>query len=336
MTSRSCAKPPTIVPDPTDTPMRGLTKKERRQITGRMGGSRLKQRIHKENTRERTLGGRIRWCPMRCFRGTLAGLFKLIGLWGRGYREFLSPVVRHNTIAVNNLDPRLHGLTLLHLSDLHLDLDTRLTAVIADTIRPLRYDLAVITGDFNNFTIHLGTTALTEMQALMPAFSAPVYGVLGNHDSVHDIPGLEALGVRMLVNEFTPIHHNGAVFILAGIDDPNIFATHDLDRALPRNPRPGTPVILLSHSPCIHRESAERGIDLVLCGHTHGGQICLPGGRPILPRNDRGAPHVRRGPWREGATQGYTSPGTGSCGIPIRLNCPPEVILHHLVPADPP
>lgn len=314
--------------------MRGMTKKNRRRIIGRMGQRHFTQRLHKEDTRELKLGGRIRICPMRLMKGSLIRFFKITGLWRRGYREFINPVVRHNTFAIDGLDPRLDGLTILHLSDLHLDLDTKLTPVIMDLIRPLKYDLAVITGDFNNFTIHMDGTALGEMKRIMTAFSAPVYGVLGNHDSVRDIEELEEIGIRMLINESVTLTHNGAPCILAGIDDPNIFQTHDLDKALPKQTPPSTPVILLSHSPSIHTEIAEHKVDVVLSGHTHGGQICFPNGGIILGRIDRGDKHVRKGYWKEGPTQGWTSSGTGACGIPFRLNCPPEVILHRLTPAS--
>ena len=312
-----------------------MTKKNRRRISGRMGRRNFSQRLHKEDTRELKLGGRIRICPMRLIKGGLTRFFKITGLWRRGYREFINPVVRHNTFAIDGLDPRLEGLTILHLSDLHLDLDTDLTPVIIELIRPLTYDLAVVTGDFNNFTIHMDGTALDEMQRIMPTFSAPVYGVLGNHDSVRDIPRLEEMGVRMLINESVTIEHNGGSFILAGIDDPNIFQTHNLEKALSKQSPPGTPVILLSHSPSIHNEIADHNIDVILSGHTHGGQICLPNGRIILGRIDQGDKRVHKGYWKEGTTHGWTSSGTGACGIPFRLNCSSEVILHRLTAASP-
>ena len=314
--------------------MRALTKKNRRRITGRMGQHHFTQRLRKEEIRERNFNSRIHICPMRMIKSALTRVFKLTGLWRRGYREFINPIVRHNTFAIEGLDPRLEGLTILHLSDLHLDLDTELTSVIINLLHPLTYDLAVITGDFSDFTIHVDGTALYEMERIMPAFSAPVYGVLGNHDSVYDIPKLEAMGIRMLVNDSVTITHNGTACVLAGIDDPNIFQTHNLPKALPKRQHPETPVILLSHSPCIHKEAADHDVDIVLSGHTHGGQICLPNGGIILGKIDRGVKHVRKGYWREGGTQGWTSSGTGSCGIPFRLNCPPEVILHRLTTAS--
>jgi predicted MPP superfamily phosphohydrolase len=87
--------------------------------------------------------------------------------------------------------------------------------------------------------------------------------------------------------------------------------------------------ILISHTPEIYRQAAHAGFNLMLSGHTHGGQICLPGGIPVtleavLPR------HMGSGPWKYHEMIGYTSVGAGSSVVPVRFNCPPEITLHHL------
>jgi len=93
--------------------------------------------------------------------------------------------------------------------------------------------------------------------------------------------------------------------------------------------RPRLPSLLLSHTPEPYRRAAEAGFDVMLCGHTHGGQICLPGGVPItldarIPRR------FGRGAWRYGRMAGYTSPGVGTSIVDVRINCPPEITLHRL------
>jgi uncharacterized protein len=93
--------------------------------------------------------------------------------------------------------------------------------------------------------------------------------------------------------------------------------------------------ILLSHTPEIYRQAAHAGFDLLVSGHTHGGQICLPGPIPItldsvLPR------HMGSGPWKHGDMVGYTSVGVGTSVVPVRINCPPEITLHHLQRSDEP
>ena len=115
----------------------------------------------------------------------------------------------------------------------------------------------------------------------------------------------------------------------AFVDDDLIHRAADGAAGAVRGTPSGAPVVLLAHSPSIHAEAAGAGVDLVLAGHLHGGQICLPGGC-ILLGNDRSPRRVWRGAWREGRTQGYTSRGTGACGVPLRFFCPPEAVVHVL------
>lgn len=251
-----------------------------------------------------------------------------LGLYRHGHRQFRALRVRHNEVRLTGLPPAFDGFVILHLSDLHLDLDPSFSAVIVSTVRELRYDLAVMTGDYRNSTIGPWQQAVDEVLRVREALTGPVFAVLGNHDAVAMVPPLEAGGVRFLLNESTTIRRGRDSVCLAGIDDPNIYRTHSLHRAL-RGVPPHRMKILLSHSPAIHREAAASGVQLVLAGHTHGGQVCLPGGR-ILIHNDRSPRHLLAGVWRWKHVQGYTSPGTGSCGLPIRFNCPPEVTLHTL------
>ena len=87
--------------------------------------------------------------------------------------------------------------------------------------------------------------------------------------------------------------------------------------------------ILISHTPEVYRQAADAKFNLLLSGHTHGGQICLPGGFPItldsvLPRS------MGSGAWKYHDMLGYTSVGAGSSVVPVRFNCPPEITLHHL------
>ena len=305
----------------------------------RLGDAAFDERIRLEETRELKMGGLVRWCPMR-WAGPAAKLaFRLAGLYGRARREFLDIRIREETFVLPGLPAALDGFTILHLSDLHLDVDPALPQAIRAAVEKVagRYDLAAATGDFSNYTVHGDEKALRLAAALRSAFTAPVFGVLGNHDSIRDVPALERAGYRMLLNESVRVRRAGAAdgpdLFLAGVDDPNVFALHDLPAAL-RGRRPGEPAVLLAHAPSIHLEAAAAGVSLVLCGHVHGGQICLPSGRTLPWRHWRFPRRVWRGRWTEGATQGYTSTGTGACGAPLRLNCPPEIVLVRLVRGD--
>jgi hypothetical protein len=118
---------------------------------------------------------------------------------------------------------------------------------------------------------------------------------------------------------------------VAGIDDAHYFQVHNIEKAMAGVPHEETSV-LLSHTPEIYRLAASAGFDLLLSGHTHGGQICLPGRFPItldarLPR------HMASGAWQYRGLSGYTSVGVGASVVPVRFNCPPEITLHRLLPA---
>lgn len=258
----------------------------------------------------------------------LRGLFRLAGLHGIAYRQFHHIRLRRNGVRLPNLPSELDGFRILHLSDLHLDLDPSFTDSLIARLRSLSCDLCVITGDFRNLTVDHPDHFMEHARRLVPHLPPPVFAVLGNHDSLDMVAPFEALNVRFLLNENAWISRGAQGLALIGIDDPNIYKTHNLARAL-RGVPDGAVRVLLSHSPAIHRDLKGREIDLVLTGHTHGGQICLPGGR-ILLRNDPSPSHMLRGAWRHGLTRGYTSGGTGACGAPLRLNCPAEITLHTL------
>jgi len=166
------------------------------------------------------------------------------------------------------------------------------------------------------------------LERLRPYLGEPVYAVLGNHDTIRMVPRMEALGIRVLMNESVCIVRGNDAIWLAGIDDAHYFRTHGYHKAADGIPEDAC-AILLSHTPEAFRHAAHCGFALMLSGHTHGGQICLPGGIPILTDSD--APRAySRGPWRFQGMAGYTSVGCGSSIVDVRLNCLPEITLHRL------
>ena len=143
------------------------------------------------------------------------------------------------------------------------------------------------------------------------------------------MPFLEEAGLTFLLNETVPIERNGATLYLSGVDDPHFYETDNLHKT--RATIPSSAVsILLAHSPELYRQASAAGYDFMLSGHTHAGQICLPGRIPVMGGNARCPKDMVYGAWRYGAMQGYTSAGTGSCGVPVRFFCPPEFTLHRL------
>lgn len=253
---------------------------------------------------------------------------RLLGIHRWGYRNFLDLHLVERPLRHPRLPKALSGLRILQLSDLHLDLDPALGHVLRRRLSGVDYDLGVITGDFRNTTDADHDPSVAETMALLGALRHPVYAVLGNHDFIEIVPPLERAGLRFLLNEVVTVRHNGAVLYLGGVDDPNFYRTHDL--AAVREAIPDDSFsLLLCHSPETYREAAGYGFDIMLSGHTHGGQICLPGGYALARVCDAPRP-MQAGPWQYRGLVGYTSVGTGSCGVPLRFFCPPEITLHRL------
>jgi uncharacterized protein len=257
---------------------------------------------------------------------------KLTGLYWRARNNAARIEVRQNEIAIAALPPAFDHYTILHLSDLHVDLNPEAMQRLAELLPQAHCDLCVLTGDYRGKTHGPYGATLEGMRRLVACLEAPVYGVLGNHDSIRMVPALEAMGIRMLLNEAVPLVRGGERVHLAGIDDAHYYRVDNIEKAAEQIPE-GAVSILLSHTPEIFRQAAHAGFDVLLSGHTHGGQICLPGAIPLtldskLPRR------LGSGAWRYRGMAGYTSVGAGSCIVAARLNCPPEITLHRLRRAE--
>ena len=199
---------------------------------------------------------------------------------------------------------------------------------LIESVRGLTHDCCVLTGDFRFRTFGPYEPALDALARLRPHLGEPVYAVLGNHDTIRMAPGMEALGVKVLMNESVRIEREGDALALVGIDDARYFRTHNFHKAASEVSADAC-AILLSHTPEPYRHAAHADFSLMLSGHTHGGQICLPGGVPILTDSDTPRAFVR-GPWQYQGMVGYTSVGCGASIVDVRLNCPPEITLHRL------
>jgi len=255
-------------------------------------------------------------------------ILKLTLLYGRGRRNTLAIETRRNAFKLPQLPTAFEGFTILQISDLHLDLHPKFPDTLIENIHQLEYDICVMTGDFRASTNGPIKPTLEALEKVRPHLKQPVYAVLGNHDSIRMVPAMEAMGIRLLLNESISLERNGESIYLAGIDDPHYFRADNLEKASEDIPLDALS-ILLSHSPEMYRNATHAGFDVMLSGHTHGGQICLPGGIPIMcnvscPRT------YCRGPWRHHQLQGYTSVGSGASIVDVRLNCPPEITLHEL------
>lgn len=301
-------------------------------LAQRMNPLHLRQRLGIERDREALVFGQgtnffhiENWYSMHSF---IRSALRACLLYGRGRRNALRIRTRHHHITPPRLPRSFEGFTLLHLSDLHLDMTPHSPDALIERVATLDYDVAVITGDFRARTVGPWEPAVDALSQVRAHLKEPVFGVLGNHDSIHMVPAMEAMGIRMLLNESVSMTRGGEHIHLAGIDDPHYFRADNLEKACEGIPLEATSV-LLAHSPEIYRHAAHAGFDVMLCGHTHGGQICLPGGF-ALTYNARCPRRLCAGAWTYHELAGYTSVGSGACIVDARFNCPPEITLHHL------
>ena len=244
-------------------------------------------------------------------------ILRLSGTYWRGRANAARVQLRTNDVFSKRLPSQFDGFTILHLSDLHADISAGAMAEAARLVGGLRYDLCVLTGDYRGLTFGPFYPCLRVMLRQREVLRGDIYGVLGNHDTILMVPDLERMGIRMLLNEHVVLERDGSHIFLAGIDDAHFYRVDNVEKAVAEIPHEAFS-ILLSHTPEIYRQASHAGVDLLLAGHTHGGQICLPGGIPIilasaLPRA------MGRGPWKCGGMAGYSSAGAGSCGVPVRL-----------------
>ena len=253
---------------------------------------------------------------------------KAAGLYGRARRNADRVELRHNIVTSANVPAGFDGFTILQLSDLHADISVGAMRHLMGFVGDIAYDICVLTGDYRGRTFGPFDTSLVLMTELCAHLKRPLYGILGNHDSIRMTPALEAMGIRMLFNEAETIARGSDTIHLAGIDDAHFYRADDIAKAAAGIPR-GAFSVLLAHTPESYRAAAQAGFDLMLSGHTHGGQLCLPGGIAIklearLPRR------MGKGPWRFENLAGYTATGAGTSLAPVRLNCPAEITLHTL------
>jgi predicted MPP superfamily phosphohydrolase len=237
--------------------------------------------------------------------------------------------VRRLDVPLARLPRAMDGFTILHLSDIHLDLvhGRRWLVEVVTRANALEPDLIAITGDLAEGSVAQFGGDAEPIREL----NAPhgVFFVTGNHEYFHDLDGwLEYLtnaGVRVLRNERVSIGTDDVCFDLAGVDDhegERLAPGHgpDLGKAL-EGRAPQREVVLLAHQPRIIKEAARNDVGLVLSGHTHGGQIWPFSYLVYLQQ-----PYVK-GLHEENGTRLYLSSGTGFWGPPMRLGTTAEMAL---------
>jgi len=232
--------------------------------------------------------------------------------------------IERQEIYLRRLPAKLDGLRVVHLSDFHYGplvnpQHLQRAVKVANDLRP---DLIALTGDYiSQDRVYAAPCA--EVVGKLRARHG-VYAVLGNHDHWTDAQLIADLfraeHIRVLVNEGSRMDLHGESFWLAGVDD-TMVGLEDLSLAL-AGARHNELKLLLAHNPTILRRAARAGVDLVLSGHTHGGQVTW---RSEKSRSGRPRRRMLRGLGRRGNTQIYVTRGLGTVVLPIRYGCPPEI-----------
>ena len=235
-------------------------------------------------------------------------------------------------ISVGDLPAAFGGFRIAHVTDVH---HSRLVSIeevrrVVEIVRGARPDMVALTGDYT--TSRRGY--IEPCAEALGSIDAPhgTWAVLGNHDHYNDAElttrALTRRGVGVLNNANTTIVRGGEALQLAGVDDWG-WGACDIPRAL-RGLDPARPTVLLSHEPRVFDMEEARAVSLILSGHTHGGQICLPLVGAPARLLARGEFRYLRGHYERDGAQLYVSRGTGVIGIAARLGARPEVAIIRL------
>jgi len=236
--------------------------------------------------------------------------------------------VTYPDVAIRGLPADWDGVRIAHLTDLHVGpvIDVEYIVGVVELANAASPDVVVVTGDF----VSEGGATMPGLVDALRALRGPMgrFAVLGNHDYWSGAPPVRSLladaGIEELTNKRRMLQRRGHGLCVAGVDDL-WEGEPDLAAALAGVPE-AAPRILLCHNPDYAEDMPHTPrVDLMLCGHTHGGQVKIPfGPRPRLPiRHRRYAAGLVDGP----CCQVYTSCGLGMVGIPIRFNCRPELAI---------
>jgi len=247
----------------------------------------------------------------------------------RGRRNAARTVLRELELEFPGLPRAFDGFSILHISDPHFDGMQGIDDRLIELVRGREFDLCVFTGDYRTELHGPIRAVMTSLERVVRATKSRggFLGVLGNHDDCHMVAPMEAMGIRMLINESVVVTRGADRLRIVGTDDVHYYYTDQSLHALEVARDDFT--IALVHSPELFEAAAEAGVALYLCGHTHGGQVRLPGGIAPL-KHLRVGRQFYQGQWRYRDLQGITNAGAGTSGIAVRFNTQSEILALRL------
>ncbi len=258
-------------------------------------------------------------------------VLKILGWYKKGLSNVFDIQTHQYQLKFANLPEAFDGFKILQLSDLHIDSVSGLEDVILKSIGDVDFDLCVLTGDYRQSSSGIFTQILKPMQKIAKEIQREFkpLAVLGNHDTYLMANYEEKSGIRLLLNESVELQRGEEKIIISGADDPFSYYT---DASLTTFSPEKAFKIALVHTSELADVAAENDYSFYLCGHTHGGQICLPNGKAFISHQTEGESFVK-GFWNKNKMKGYTSSGCGVSGVPLRYNCPPEISVFELLKA---
>ena len=266
------------------------------------------------------------WDKFESILQVLKLMLKMMNIYEKGIRK--ARQIKINTLEMKHqrLPKAFSGYRILHLSDLHLDALPGIEKKIIKKIHETKFDLCIITGDFRKDQEGGYDKIFTPLKKIIDTIHCPdgIYAVLGNHDTYLMKSLEDHMNIRFLINESVSISRKGSHIFLTGTDDPFAYYTEQAAVAL-QHPYSGFKIAAV-HTPELKNLAADNHYNLYLCGHTHGGQICLPNGTPLITHQKEGR-EFAMGRWHVNGMTGYTSTGCGVSGLPVRYNCEGEITL---------
>lgn len=248
-------------------------------------------------------------------------------IFERGIQNARDLEVNPIEISFEDLPRNFDGYRIMHLSDLHIDGQEGLTEIVVDRCKGIEADVTLLTGDYQHRCKKDSKEAIKCLRRVVPELRRRdgIFAVRGNNDPNELVTYLETLGVQFLHDSVQPVHREGEAVWLIGLDDRSRHSPPDFESIFKPVPERSFKILMV-HRPDFAFKAAAQGVNLYLCGHTHGGQIHIPPLGPIF-LNSRVPRRFALGLWRKGNMWGYTTRGVGSGFVNLRYGCRPEIAI---------